>query len=138
MLQRIDLDRGCFSCALGGTDKRTLFLVATEWRGPASAAGLAVDLVAVAVDIETNVAIETVAAADLPRDWRRYPAPPALALIGERWLRESRAAVLSVPSVVIPQERNFVLNPSHADIARLTIGPSEPFSFDPRMWMTRG
>jgi sugar lactone lactonase YvrE len=41
VLQRIDLDRGCFSCALGGTDKRTLFLVATEWRGPASAAGLA-------------------------------------------------------------------------------------------------
>jgi len=91
-----------------------------------------VDLVAVAVDIETNVAIETVAVADLPHDWRRYPAPPALASIGERWLRESRAAVLSVPSVVIPQERNFVLNPSHADIARLTIGPSEQFSFDPR------
>ena len=34
VLQTIDLDRGCFACALGGADKRTLFLVATEWRGP--------------------------------------------------------------------------------------------------------
>ena len=34
VLQTIHLDRGCFSCALGGADMRTLFMVATEWRGP--------------------------------------------------------------------------------------------------------
>jgi len=33
VLQTIDLDRGCFACTLGGVDRRTLFLVATEWRG---------------------------------------------------------------------------------------------------------
>jgi sugar lactone lactonase YvrE len=33
VLQTIDLDRGCFACMLGGVDRRTLFLVATEWRG---------------------------------------------------------------------------------------------------------
>jgi sugar lactone lactonase YvrE len=36
--QTIDLDRGCFACMLGGMDKRTLFLVAAEWDGPASMA----------------------------------------------------------------------------------------------------
>jgi sugar lactone lactonase YvrE len=35
VLQTINLDRGCFSCALGGPDMKTLFVVATEWRGPA-------------------------------------------------------------------------------------------------------
>jgi sugar lactone lactonase YvrE len=35
VLQTINLDRGCFACALGGPDMRTLFMVATEWRGPA-------------------------------------------------------------------------------------------------------
>lgn len=35
VLQTIDLDRGCFSCTLGGADMRTLFMIATEWRGPA-------------------------------------------------------------------------------------------------------
>jgi sugar lactone lactonase YvrE len=35
VLQTIQLDRGCFACALGGPDKRTLFMMATEWNGPA-------------------------------------------------------------------------------------------------------
>jgi sugar lactone lactonase YvrE len=34
VLETIEVDRGCFSCALGGPDGRTLFIVATEWRGP--------------------------------------------------------------------------------------------------------
>ena len=96
------------------------------------------DLVTIAVEIETNVVIETVAVPDLPHDWRGYPAPLALSMFGERWLRESTSVILSVPSVVIPSERNFILNPTHADFAKLTIRPSEPFSFDPRMWKARG
>jgi sugar lactone lactonase YvrE len=35
VLQRIELDRGCFACALGGADRSTLFMKATEWNGPA-------------------------------------------------------------------------------------------------------
>jgi len=35
VLQTIELDRGCFACALGGADRRTLFMMATEWNGPA-------------------------------------------------------------------------------------------------------
>jgi sugar lactone lactonase YvrE len=37
VLQRVTLDRGCFSCALGGADGKTLFLVAAEWSGKPSA-----------------------------------------------------------------------------------------------------
>jgi sugar lactone lactonase YvrE len=33
VLQTVNLDRGCFACTLGGTAKRTLFLIAAEWRG---------------------------------------------------------------------------------------------------------
>jgi sugar lactone lactonase YvrE len=36
VLQTIELDRGCFACMLGGADRRTLFMIATEWRGPAN------------------------------------------------------------------------------------------------------
>ncbi len=38
VLESIDLDRGCFACMLGGPDRRTLFIVATEWNGPAAMA----------------------------------------------------------------------------------------------------
>jgi sugar lactone lactonase YvrE len=34
VLQRIELDRGCFACMLGGPDGTTLFVLAAEWRGP--------------------------------------------------------------------------------------------------------
>jgi sugar lactone lactonase YvrE len=35
VLQTVDLDRGCFACMLGGADRRTLFMMVAEWRGPA-------------------------------------------------------------------------------------------------------
>jgi RES domain-containing protein len=96
-----------------------------------------IDLFAIAVDIQANITIETIAVTELPADWRTYPAPTALATIGERWLRASSSAVLSVPSAIIPTEQNFILNPTHADAASLVISPPEPFSFDPRMWRAR-
>ena len=96
------------------------------------------DLVAIAIDVPTIVRMHTIDLNDLPSDWREYPAPDALARIGESWLRESTTAVLAVPSAVIPHERNYVLNPAHRDFARLAIGPSEPFSFDPRLWKRPG
>jgi sugar lactone lactonase YvrE len=34
VLETIELDRGCFACALGGSDRRTLFMIATAWKGP--------------------------------------------------------------------------------------------------------
>jgi sugar lactone lactonase YvrE len=39
VLQTIRLDRGCFACALGGPEMRTLFIIAAEWGGAASMAG---------------------------------------------------------------------------------------------------
>lgn len=41
VLNIVNADRGCFSCALGGPDRSTLFIVAAEWLGPASKAKMA-------------------------------------------------------------------------------------------------
>ena len=41
VLQTIELDRGCFACMLGGTERRTLFMMAAEWHGPAKMADAA-------------------------------------------------------------------------------------------------
>lgn len=92
------------------------------------------DLVAIAVDIGGDIAIESVDVEHLPADWRAFPPAPALTAVGERWVRASQTAVLSVPSVVIPHERNSLLNPRHRDFGRLAVARPEPFHFDPRMW----
>jgi RES domain-containing protein len=95
------------------------------------------DLVAIGIESRPNLRVSSVALSDLPRNWREYPAPSALASIGERWLRAATTAALSVPSVVIPRERNFIFNPAHAEFDTLRVESSEPFAFDPRMWKSR-
>lgn len=95
------------------------------------------DLVAVPVDVDEGIPMQTLVIGQLPPDWRRYPAPDALGRFGRDWIAERRTAILAVPSVLIPHESNYLLNPQHADFRRLGIGRPEPFSFDPRMWAKR-
>jgi RES domain-containing protein len=66
-----------------------------------------------------------------PRDWRDYPAPVSTITIGDEWLRSKASPVLRVPSVIIPDESNFLLNPAHPDFAKLSIGTPKDFWWDP-------
>ena len=87
-----------------------------------------------AVPIEFDDAlVEVVDAADLPRNWRDQPAPPATRAIGDTWVGSSKSALLRVPSVVVPIEFNYVVNPRHPDFGRIRIGAPMPFPFDPRL-----
>ena len=95
------------------------------------------DLVAVFVDVDDDIPIHSVEMGQLPANWRQYPAPDALGRLGERWIAARGTAILAVPSAVIPHERNYVLDPGHADFDRLIVGRPAPFSFDPRMWTRR-
>jgi RES domain-containing protein len=52
---------------------------------------------------------------------------------GDRWVRDSRSVAFSVPSAIIPQEINFLLNPAHPDFCKIGIGAAEAFSFDRRL-----
>ena len=91
-------------------------------------------LVAVAADIPDSVGTEEIALSALPPRWQSDPNPESLRNLGMEWLRAARTAVLSVPSAVILQERNYLLNPAHADFSQIRIQPQEAFEFDYRMW----
>lgn len=68
--------------------------------------------------------------ADLPTHWNL--AIDATRDIGTDWANELTTAVLSVPSAVIPRERNYILNPAHPDFARIQFSSPESFYFDER------
>ena len=53
--------------------------------------------------------------------------------IGASWIDERTYAVLSVPSSIIPEERNYVLNIAHPDFRNIEFLPSKPFHFDLRL-----
>jgi RES domain-containing protein len=57
---------------------------------------------------------------------------------GDLWLREARSAALRVPSVLIANAWNVLLNPRHPDAAGASIVTTEPFRFDPRLWQPMG
>jgi len=68
-----------------------------------------------------------------PTDWQTQPPGPATKMIGDAWVREKRSAVLQVPSIIVPEELNYLLNPAHRDFGRITISKPQPFVFDPRL-----
>jgi RES domain-containing protein len=72
-------------------------------------------------------------AGDLPPDWRDDPAPRSAQKIGDEWIRSGASAVLRVPSVLIPQEHNYLLNPQHAEFGKIRISEPERFAFDSRL-----
>lgn len=70
---------------------------------------------------------------NLPRDWRASPPSVETMQIGDTWVRERRSIALALPSAITPADTNFLLNPEHADFARIRIAAPAPFEFDPRL-----
>jgi RES domain-containing protein len=77
--------------------------------------------------------LETLVPAVLPSDWRTEPLPLSTRQIGDDWARSLRTAILAVPSVIIPDETNYVLNPTHPAFKEVSVGKPTPFAFDPRL-----
>jgi len=92
---------------------------------PASVLGRAV--------IPDRVRIEVVTPAELPRNWSTAASPPALREIGRGWLGGRTAAVLKVPSAIIVEEWNYLLNPQHPEFKKLIIEKPKRFKFDLRL-----
>jgi len=93
-----------------------------------------IELVSFEVRIPDDVKIDEFDEARLPKMWREEPVPEETQKLGSEWVKSGSALLLRVPSVVVPSERNFVLNPAHRDCKSLKISPPKSFSFDPRMW----
>lgn len=80
-----------------------------------------------------EVLVEDVDPTRLPSNWRDFPTPPELQQLGAEWLMSGSSAVLSVPSAVIPQERNYLINPEHEHFRSVDVGVVRPFDIDLRL-----
>jgi RES domain-containing protein len=69
----------------------------------------------------------------LPKNWRSDPPPRRVQALGDAWVESATSVVLRVPSVIVPGESNFLLNPRHADFSGVQVGKPMPFEFDPRL-----
>ncbi len=65
----------------------------------------------------------------LPTTWREPEAPPETASLGDDWLHAQESPVLAVPSVIVPREWNYVLNPVHPR-SQAILATAVPLSFE--------
>ena len=91
-----------------------------------------INYVAIPADIPASVAIETVDIDDLDDDWQ-FSWESELAKVGAKWIADAKTAILAVPSAIIPDELNYILNPLHGDFAKIQVGKSAPFALDLRL-----
>jgi RES domain-containing protein len=77
--------------------------------------------------------VQTIHAADLPDGWQRSPASAECKAVGDAWVRGKESLVLKIPSAVIPEHVNYLINPEHPGFTELEINPTLPFNFDHRL-----
>lgn len=69
----------------------------------------------------------------LPKGWNAQPPGLISKNIGDEWVHSGRSAVLVVPSVIVPLEKTFLLNPKHRDFGKIKIKDAGSFYLDPRL-----
>lgn len=87
------------------------------------------NLVYFKVDIPDTIPITILTVPEIKRKLKQQ----AYKDIGSTWITENNTAVLQVPSVIIEEEVNFLINPQHDDFNKLEISDPVPFSFDERL-----
>lgn len=84
------------------------------------------------VDVPDRL-IETAATRKLPGGWRDQPSSLAAQRFGGDWLRTAKGVALVLPSVIIPEERALLLNPSHPEMSAIKWTKPKSFRFDERL-----
>lgn len=99
--------------------------------------GLPLNRYLVRIDVPDEVWRARRALAAPPVGWDAEPHGLPGVLAGNAWLRSAASALLTVPSVVVPEERNVLINPAHPDAARLLAVMVRRWHYDMRLFVQR-
>jgi len=87
----------------------------------------------VQIEIPDKLTIQEVKLEDLPEEWNSKPPGLITQLIGDDFVIYNEAAILKVPSSIIPQEFNYLINPTHPDSAMIKVISTKKMVFDQRI-----
>jgi len=96
----------------------------------------------VATNIPNELVMITIEAPDdfleipeniLPDNWNEYPEQHIVKQIGNSFLQRNEHLLLKVPSALVPEEFNYLLNPLHPKAGKVKIIKKAPFNFDGRL-----
>lgn len=69
----------------------------------------------------------------LCQDWDSLPPSESTQKIGQQWIERAKHTILKIPSTVIKEEHNFLINPAHPDFSVIQFGEPQRFEFDERL-----
>jgi len=92
------------------------------------------DLVLVKLFVDHAAEPQIISAEGLGRDWKSYPAPIFLKETGDSWIQSRSSLLMKVPSVIIPEEFNVLVNSGHPAIETISVKSIKPFRFDQRLF----
>jgi RES domain-containing protein len=98
-----------------------------------SSLGLRENFKTILVEIPDDVEMEELNISTLDPRWREYAQYPYTQRVGDQWIKNALSVVLKVPSAIVPEEYNYLLNPIHKDFHRIKYLGNEPFDFDERI-----
>jgi RES domain-containing protein len=91
------------------------------------------DLVLMKIGLPDHTKISTVPESVLVRGWNGFPFCDETIDFGTSFLHSKENLLLKVPSVIIPDEFNFLINPLHPEIKNCKVISISPFTFDIRI-----
>ena len=95
---------------------------------------LPIDLVLVEMNLPVQVSLyQKFTIGDLPVGWDSLPSSAAAQVIGDSFVKEGRYLGMVVPSVIMPEANNIVLNPNHPKFKSVTMKIIRSFEFDSRL-----
>lgn len=94
------------------------------------------DLVAMSIDVPDEGGVSSIGVDELPAGWNRIADGAVCVTRGDAWVAEGGTLALRVPSVVVPEEWNVLINPAHVRASGVRVVSSRRFQFDPRVMGT--
>lgn len=95
------------------------------------------DRYCVEINIPEDLLIQEVSIKNLPKNWDSKPPILETQFIGDDFVHEQNAAVLKVPSSIVSEEYNFLINPKHPDAKKIKVVSVKKFGFDDRFVQTK-
>lgn len=93
------------------------------------------DLQLICLSIKEPTSILKPAKEELPEEWNQYPSTIYTQYYGSKWIESFESLVLKVPSAVVAEEYNYLLNPLHPQFHKqVRVLWTKPFTFDPRLF----
>jgi RES domain-containing protein len=98
-----------------------------------SGEGRSVHFMLTEISIPDDCSMEKVHPAGLPDNWFKSDNYSPCREVGDRWVDAGKSLLLRVPSAIIRDEHNILINPNHPEFSGVSVNQIVPFDFDKRI-----